>query len=70
MSGLMTPIESMPRWSQTVTMFLPPRYFIEVMRAVYLKDTTMSELWKNFAALGVFAVLFNLLAAATYKKQA
>ena len=70
MSGLMTPIESMPRWSQTVTMFLPPRYFIEVMRAVYLKGTTMSELWHNFAALGIFAVLFNLLAAATYKKQA
>ena len=70
MSGLMTPIESMPRWSQTVTMFLPPRYFIEVMRAVYLKGTTMAELWHNFAALGAFAVLFNLLAAATYKKQA
>ena len=70
MSGLMTPIESMPRWSQTVTMFLPPRYFIEVMRSVYLKGTTMAELWRDFAALGVFAVLFNLLAAATYKKQA
>ena len=40
------------------------------MRAVYLKGTTMSELWHNFAALGAFAVLFNLLAAATYKKQA
>ncbi|MCH5221093.1 MAG: ABC transporter permease [Muribaculaceae bacterium] len=70
MSGLMTPIESMPRWSQTVTMFLPPRYFIEVMRAVYLKGTTMAELWHNFAALCAFAMLFNLLAAATYKKQA
>ncbi len=70
MSGLMTPIESMPRWSQTVTLFLPPRYFIEVMRSVYLKGTSVAELWQCYAALGVFAVLFNLFAAATYKKQA
>ncbi|MDE5735982.1 MAG: ABC transporter permease [Bacteroidales bacterium] len=70
MSGLMTPIESMPRWAQTVTLFLPPRYFIEVMRAVYLKGTTFFELWRCFAALGVFAVLFNLLSVVTYKKQA
>ena len=70
MSGLMTPIESMPHWSQTLTLFLPPRYFIEVMRSVYLKGTTISELWHNFAALAIFAVILNLLAAATYKKQA
>ena len=70
MSGLMTPIESMPHWSQTLTLFLPPRYFIEVMRSVYLKGTTIAELWHNFAALAIFAVILNLLAAATYKKQA
>ncbi len=70
MSGLMTPIESMPRWAQTVTLFLPPRYFIEVMRAVYLKGTAFAELWRCFAALGLFAFLFNLLAVVTYKKQA
>lgn len=70
MSGLMTPIESMPRWAQTVTLFLPPRYFIEVMRAVYLKGTAFIELWHCFAALGLFALLFNLLAVVTYKKQA
>ena len=70
MSGLMTPIESMPRWAQTATLFLPPRHFIEVMRSVYLKGTTVAELWRCYAALGSFAVLFNLLAIATYKKQA
>ncbi|MDE6307748.1 MAG: ABC transporter permease [Bacteroidales bacterium] len=70
MSGLMTPIESMPRWAQTITLFLPPRYFIEVMRAVYLKGTAFTELWRCFAALGLFALLFNLLSVVTYKKQA
>ena len=39
------------------------------MRAVYLKGTTFVELWHNFAALTIFAVVFNLLAAVTYRKQ-
>ncbi len=70
MSGLITPIESMPGWAQTITRFLPPRYFVEVMRAVYLKGTVIGELWHNYAALAGFAAVFNTLAALTYRKQA
>lgn len=69
MSGLMTPIESMPQWSQAMTLVLPPRYFVEVMRSVYLKGTTLVEMRHCLLALATFAVCFNLLAAATYKKQ-
>jgi hypothetical protein len=39
------------------------------MRAVYLKGTYFNELWQQFAMLGVFVVVFNGLAAFTYKKQ-
>ncbi len=70
LSGLLTPISSMPGWAQKFTIFLPPRYYIDIMRAVYLKGTTFLELWHNFAALGIFVILFNSLAALTYKKQA
>ena len=70
MSGLLTPVDSMPVWAQRFTLILPPRYFVEVLRSVYLKGTTIAELWTNFVALGVFALIFNLLAALTYKKQA
>ena len=69
MSGLFTPIESMPTWAQWITYILPPRYFVEVMRSVYLKGTMFIELWPNYVALAVFAVLFNSMAALTYKKQ-
>ena len=69
LSGLLTPISSMPDWAQKFTIILPPRYYIEIMRAVYLKGTTFVELWPNFAALTIFAVVFNLLAAVTYRKQ-
>ena len=69
MSGLLTPIDSMPVWAQRFTLILPPRYFVEILRSVYLKGTTVAELWTNYAALGIFAIIFNTLAALTYKKQ-
>lgn len=70
MSGLLTPIDSMPGWAQKITFILPPRYFIEILRSVYLKGTPLAELWGNYVALGIFAISFNTLAAITYKKQA
>lgn len=69
MSGLITPISSMPDPVRFLTRFLPPRYFVEIMRSVYLKGTLVSELSANYIALADFALLFNLLAALTYKKQ-
>ena len=70
MSGLITPIDSMPAPAQGVTRLLPPRYFVDIMRAVYLKGTTIGELLPNYCALALFAAVFNTLAALTYKKQA
>lgn len=70
MSGLFTPIDSMPEWAQYFTLILPPRYFIEILRSVYLKGTSILEMWHNFVALGISAIIFNILAAITYKKQA
>lgn len=69
MSGLLTPIESMPLWAQRITRFLPPRYFIEIMRSVYLKGTTVAELLPCYAALAGFAALCCLTATVTYRKQ-
>lgn len=70
MGGLFTPIRSMPQWAQYLTYALPPRYFIEIMRSVYLKGATVGDLWPQYAALTFFAVSLLILAAASYKKQA
>lgn len=69
MGGLFTPISSMPEWAQYITYAIPPRYFIEIMRSVYLKGATILELWQQFSALTGFAAALLLLAALTYKKQ-
>ena len=70
MGGLFTPIQSMPQWAQYVTYAIPPRYFIEIMRDVYLKGTPVAELWQQYVALSCFAVAFLVIAAVTYRKQA
>ncbi len=70
MSGLLTPVDSMPEWAQRFTLILPPRYFVEILRSVYLKGCTLADMWHNYAALCGFALLFNVLATLTYKKQA
>ena len=69
MGGLFTPIGSMPVWAQTLTYVVPPRYFNEIMRAIYLKGTPVAELWQPFAMLALLAVGACLLAAATYRKR-
>lgn len=69
MSGLLTPLSSMPRWAQIVAHFFPPTYFVQILRAIYLKGTLMSELAVNYWALAGFGVAFSILAALTYRKR-
>lgn len=69
MGGLFTPIGSMPGWAQTITYIVPPRYFNEIMRAIYLKGTSVADLREPFAMLGALAAGACLLAAATYRKR-
>ena len=69
LSGLFTPISSMPEWAQKVTLANPIRYFIEVMRMVYLKGSSFAELQGHFLMTCLFAVFFNVLAVISYRKK-
>ncbi len=69
LSGLFTPINSMPQWAQNITIFNPLKYFMQVMRLVYLKGNSISELTTQFIALGSFAVFFNVWAVLSYQKK-
>jgi ABC-2 type transport system permease protein len=69
MSGLYTPIESMPGWAQMITRFNPVSYFIQVMRMVMLKGSGLSDIRYNILAVIGFAVFFNGWAILNYKKR-
>lgn len=70
MGGLFTPISSMPQWAQYITYAVPPRYFIEIMRAAYLKGAGIADLWPQYLSLAAFALLLCSVAALTYRKRA
>ncbi|MDR0798489.1 MAG: ABC transporter permease [Dysgonamonadaceae bacterium] len=69
LSGLFTPIASMPAWAQTMTLFNPLRYFAEIMRMIYLKGSSIWELGGPFFALTIMACVFNIWAILAYRKS-
>jgi ABC-2 type transport system permease protein len=68
-SGLFTPIASMPHWAQVISDFNPLRYFIEIMRMVYLKGSDITNLFHQLTILSIFAVVFNGWAIISYRKS-
>lgn len=69
MSGLFTPVESMPDWAQWIAAFIPPKYFVDGMRAIFLKGSTLIDIRVVCEALLGFALIFGLFAVQTYHKQ-
>ena len=69
MSGLITPVSSMPHWAQTITCAIPPRSYIDIIRALYLKGTSVAGLAPQYLALTAFAIVLNVLATLTYAKK-
>lgn len=69
MSGLYTPVDSMPEWAQWISAFNPPRYFIKLIRAVYIKGSGFADLGHEFLVTALFALVFNVLAIISYNKR-
>jgi len=68
LSGLFTPIESMPDWVKYITYINPVKYFIEVVRLVMLKGSTFNDISNHYLIMSIFAITLNSLAVLRYKK--
>ncbi len=68
MSGLFTPIESMPKWAQIITELNPIKYFVEVMRMVLLKGSGFIDIFPQLWKTSLYAFIMNALAVWSYKK--
>ncbi|MEI6753828.1 MAG: ABC transporter permease [Paludibacter sp.] len=68
LSGLYTPVDSMPNWAQWLAAFNPLKHLMIVMRSIYLKGSNFSQLSRELFALLGFAAAFNGLAVLSYKK--
>lgn len=70
MSGIFTPLESMPAWAQKIDMANPVAYLMRINRMIMLKGSTLSDLRGDIFALTAIAIIFTTLAINRYRKTA
>lgn len=70
LSGFVFPIENMPEVIQPFTYLIPLRYFLVILRAIFLKGVGLGVLWPQAAALAAFGVGTLVLAILRSHKRA
>jgi ABC-2 type transport system permease protein len=70
MSGLFTPIRSMPDWAQWLAQINPVKHFIEIMRSVLLKGATARDITRPVGILAAFGLIVLSLAIRQYGRRA
>lgn len=70
LSGLFTPVESMPRWAQQFDIINPVSDFIAVIRMILLKGSEFSDVKYHFLYITIYAVIIMFLAVRRYRKVA
>ncbi|MGZ4048828.1 MAG: ABC transporter permease, partial [Bacteroidia bacterium] len=68
MSGLYTPIDSMPGWAQFITHLFPISYFIDVMRMIVIKGSGLHDILHHIWAVLLIGVVLNTWAVLNYRK--
>ncbi len=69
LSGFIFPLESMPRIVQLISYAVPARYFIAILRGIFLKGVGMITLWHEFLFLFIFGATLLLFSASLFKKR-
>lgn len=69
LSGLFTPVRSMPHWAYLTTYVNPMHYFIDAVRTVFVRGGDFASIAHQVLALGIIAVLMNCWAVYSYRKN-
>jgi ABC-2 type transport system permease protein len=69
LSGFTFPIENMPQIVQVITYGIPLRYFMEIIRGLFLKGTGLETLWPQALALLAFGIAILSLSVAGFRKR-
>ena len=67
-SGFFFPVENMPVFFQYVTMLNPVRWYVEAVRAIFLKGAGIGVLWPQIATLAAMGALILWLATSRFHK--
>ncbi len=69
LSNFVFPISSMPFLIRIITYLVPAKYFLEIIRGVFLKGAGFAELGMNFLAMTIFTLFFVTISVVQFKKR-
>jgi len=69
LSGYVFPIDQMPTFIQKLTYLMYARYYVTIIKAIFLKGSGIAELWAPMLFLVVYALAVVLLAARAFRKR-
>ncbi|MCX5855743.1 MAG: ABC transporter permease, partial [Deltaproteobacteria bacterium] len=69
LSGFVFPIANMPVIVQWLTYLNPLRYFLTIIRGIFLQGVGLHVLWPEFAALAVLGIVVFAGAVGRFRKR-
>jgi len=69
LSGFVFPLASIPWGVRWISYALPLTYFLPIVRGIFLKGSTIADLWLQVSVLAGMAVFFVALATSRFSKQ-
>ena len=69
LSGFFFPLEAMPKVLQAISLFLPLRYYLTIIRSLLLKDVGIAALQTDIFALAIFGLALMVAASLRFRKR-
>ena len=69
LSGFAFPIDNMPKFIQYTTYLIPLKYYLIIVRSIFLKGNTLFQLWKETLFLLIFGITILLISIKTFNKR-
>jgi ABC-2 type transport system permease protein len=69
LSGFATPVENMPEWLQIIALVNPMRWFMVIVRGIFLKGMSFGDVWENVWPMAIIAVITLSAATILFRKR-
>jgi ABC-2 type transport system permease protein len=69
LSGLIFPIENMPETIQALSYVFPLRYFLVIVRSIFLKGSNSMDMWRDIALLAAYGMTIISLSVWRFQKK-
>jgi ABC-2 type transport system permease protein len=69
LSGFMFPIENMPKIVQAISLLVPARYYLNILRGIFLQGVGIRYLWWDMTLLAIFCAIIVRTCIRSFRKR-